>query len=723
MTGYTRADTADNIANGKAASADDLDAEFNAIQTAFNASTGHTHDGTSGSGAPVTKVGPTQDVVIGATTVLPKTDNTVDLGSSSFEFKDLWIDGTANIDSLVADTADINAGTIDNTVIGATTAAAGSFTTVAASGGVTANVTGNITSAGTSTFATVDINGGAIDATTIGATTAAAATFTTVSATSVTAALTSSSVTFTGGTINSTSIGATTPSTGSFTTLAASGGITGNLTGNVTGALTGNASTATKLATARDIALSGDVVGSVSFDGSANATITTAIQANSVALGTDTTGDYVAGIGGTTNQITVTSSGGEGSTPTLSLPSAVILPGSLQITSDLIVGGNLTVNGTTTTVNSNTVNIGDNTIVLNADETGTPSQDAGIEIERGTSTNVSWLWDETNDRWTAGTQSIYAGGGFTGNLIGDVTGTASNATTAVTITGLTSSVTELNYVDGVTSSIQDQLNTKQTVDATLTSLAALNATAGLVTQTDVDTFTKRTIVGTTNQVTIVDGDGVAGNPTVSAVIPSQAEAEAGTDNTKLMTALRTAQAVSSMAGGANIVAFTASGTYTPTTGYKSAIIIATGGGEAGTNAGSSQNTAGGAAGATVFAFTSLVSLGAQSVTIGAGGTPSGGNGGTTSVGSIASASGGGATYATTGTLGIKGAAGGPASSGANCGGASFWGGGAPAPVSQSNTSVAAIVYGAGGSGASTSSGTSADGGAGMAGVVLILEFK
>ena len=103
MTGYTRADTADNIANGKAASADDLDAEFNAIQTAFNASTGHTHDGTSGSGAPVTKVGPTQDVVISATTVLPKLDNTVDLGSTTLEFKDLWIDGTANIDALVAD--------------------------------------------------------------------------------------------------------------------------------------------------------------------------------------------------------------------------------------------------------------------------------------------------------------------------------------------------------------------------------------------------------------------------------------------------------------------------------------------------------------------------------------------------------------------------------------------------------------------------------------------
>ena len=69
---------------------------------------------------------------------------------------------------------------------------------------------------------------------------------------------------------------------------------------------------------------------------------------------------------------------------------------------DVTVSGNLTVNGTTTTVNSNTVNIGDNVLVLNSDETGTPSQNGGIEIERGTSTNSALLWDESNDYWVAG---------------------------------------------------------------------------------------------------------------------------------------------------------------------------------------------------------------------------------------------------------------------------------------------------------------------------------
>ena len=65
----------------------------------------------------------------------------------------------------------------------------------------------------------------------------------------------------------------------------------------------------------------------------------------------------------------------------------------------LIVGGNLTVNGTTTSITSNELVIGDNIIVLNNDVTGTPSQNAGMEIERGSSTNVGVRWNESTDRW------------------------------------------------------------------------------------------------------------------------------------------------------------------------------------------------------------------------------------------------------------------------------------------------------------------------------------
>ena len=81
------------------------------------------------------------------------------------------------------------------------------------------------------------------------------------------------------------------------------------------------------------------------------------------------------------------------------LTSDDITAANMTASGNVIVTGNLTVNGTTTTVNSNTVNIGDNIIVLNSDETGTPSANAGIEIERGTSTNVLVRYKEAADRW------------------------------------------------------------------------------------------------------------------------------------------------------------------------------------------------------------------------------------------------------------------------------------------------------------------------------------
>jgi len=67
-----------------------------------------------------------------ASDLIPSADGTHDLGAVGSEWQDLFIDGTANIDSLVADTADIDAGTIDGTVIGGNSAAAITGTTVTA---------------------------------------------------------------------------------------------------------------------------------------------------------------------------------------------------------------------------------------------------------------------------------------------------------------------------------------------------------------------------------------------------------------------------------------------------------------------------------------------------------------------------------------------------------------------------------------------------------------
>lgn len=97
MTGYVRKDTSNNIADGNVINATDFDNEFDGLQDAFNSSTGHVHDGTTGNGAPILAVGPTQDVVASATALTPKTNNTVDVGSNSLKFKDLYMAGNASI--------------------------------------------------------------------------------------------------------------------------------------------------------------------------------------------------------------------------------------------------------------------------------------------------------------------------------------------------------------------------------------------------------------------------------------------------------------------------------------------------------------------------------------------------------------------------------------------------------------------------------------------------
>ena len=78
----------------------DLNGEFDALQTAFNAAAGHTHDGTQGEGGAITNLGPSQDVTISAVLISPTNDDTISIGSSSNQFKDLYIDGKAYIDEL-----------------------------------------------------------------------------------------------------------------------------------------------------------------------------------------------------------------------------------------------------------------------------------------------------------------------------------------------------------------------------------------------------------------------------------------------------------------------------------------------------------------------------------------------------------------------------------------------------------------------------------------------
>ena len=67
---------------------------------------------------------------------------------------------------------------------------------------------------------------------------------------------------------------------------------------------------------------------------------------------------------------------------------------------NLVITGDLTVSGTTTTINTEELNIADNIVRLNSDFTASnPTENAGIEVERGTLTNSVLQWNETSDWW------------------------------------------------------------------------------------------------------------------------------------------------------------------------------------------------------------------------------------------------------------------------------------------------------------------------------------
>ena len=73
--------------------------------------------------------------------------------------------------------------------------------------------------------------------------------------------------------------------------------------------------------------------------------------------------------------------------------------GNTSSTNNIIVRGNFEIQGTQTTVNQETVKISDNELLLNSDITGTPTQDAFISVERGSSTNAQLKWSESANRW------------------------------------------------------------------------------------------------------------------------------------------------------------------------------------------------------------------------------------------------------------------------------------------------------------------------------------
>ena len=91
MAGYTRQDTNDNIATGKVINASDFDNEYNQIEAAFNASTGHKHDGTAAEGPRITVIGPSGQFSTDANAFYSTNNATVGLGKVGNVWKDFVI--------------------------------------------------------------------------------------------------------------------------------------------------------------------------------------------------------------------------------------------------------------------------------------------------------------------------------------------------------------------------------------------------------------------------------------------------------------------------------------------------------------------------------------------------------------------------------------------------------------------------------------------------------
>jgi len=177
------------------------------------------------------------------------------------------------------------------------------------------------------------------------------------------------------------------------------------------------ANTANALTTARDIGLSGDLTGNITFDGSANVTLTATIAANSVALGADTTGYFVgnitagsgislSGAAGENANITISNSGvtsitGTADQITASSSNGAItlsLPNNVTVNNNLTVQGNLFIKGTATTLQTATVSINDSLVKFgNANPAN--SVDLGFfgEYVDGGNVNYSGLFRDHND--------------------------------------------------------------------------------------------------------------------------------------------------------------------------------------------------------------------------------------------------------------------------------------------------------------------------------------
>lgn len=284
------------------------------------------------------------------------------------------------------------------------------------------------------------------------------------------------------------------------------------------------------------ITLGGDLTGSATITNLGSATLTATVAANSVALGADTTGDYVGSVAAGTG-ITLSNTGVEGGTFTVtnagvtsltgtanevevsgSTGSVTVgLPSNVTVTTDLSVGGNttitgnLTVNGTTVTVNSTTITVDDKNIELGSVTTpsNTTADGGGITLKGTTDKTLNWVnataaWTSSED-FNLVTGKVYEINGTT-VLSASALGTGVTGSSLTSVGTITTGVwngTDIAIADGGTgASTAADARTNlglaigsnvQAYDATLQALAGVSTVADrLIYATGTDTFTTTT---------------------------------------------------------------------------------------------------------------------------------------------------------------------------------------------------------------------------------------
>ena len=461
MAGYTRNDTTNQIADGNVINAAPLDGEFNAIESAFNVSSGHTHDGsTTGDGGPISKLGPSQETTQSGSTLATTTDITV-ATDKFIQFRDSGLkilssaDGKLDIDAdteleMVAPTVDIDASTAV-TIDTATLTITGAANIVGDLDVDNININGTtightddtdlmtlasgiLTVAGEVSMTTLDIGGTNVTATATELNLMDGGT----SAGTTAVAGGDGIVTNDSGTMRQTTVDtfdtylAATSKTLTNKTIDADNNTVSNIevdnlkSGVLDTDLSSVAGTDTTLASAKAIkayvdtttaAVSSDLVG----DSSPQLGGMLDVNGNAIGDGTLEIIKFTE-TGSAVNEITIANAatGGHpliqasGDDTNINLKLDGKGSGVVNVVDGLTVGGNLTVNGTTTTVDTTNTVVKDSLIELGNGTSGSPSNDAGIVIERGSSANAFIGFDESEDKFTMGTGTFT--GASTGNL-------------------------------------------------------------------------------------------------------------------------------------------------------------------------------------------------------------------------------------------------------------------------------------------------------------------